>query len=908
MFCLNSISGRTLRIGLLLFALFANGATVTAAIPNIPPQLLAQLKNLSPSQQAAIARQYGIEIPGLGGALGGLDQNSTLGEPGDEIDVAERVQRMQLEQEIRAALAEEEGKELEEELERFGLGLFDRDVSTFAPVDDMPAPDSYRVGPGDSINLYMFGNEETDLTLTVSREGQLLLPRLGPLSVAGLTFAEVKKLIENRVASQLVGTDVVVSMGKLRAMDVFLAGDVFAPGSYSVSGLATVLQALYAGGGISEIGSLRDIQVKRRGEVVGRLDAYDILLRGDTSGDMRLASGDTVFVPTVSRLVTIDGEVKRPGIYEVLGSDTLGDALKMAGGLTASSYKQSASIERRLAEQSQVVRVQVNLTNPDDLQGSLYDGDSLFVAPIKNEIANEILLRGAVARPGGYAWEPNLRVSDLLGSIDDDLLAETDLSTGLVVRRTGQGLAIEVLGLNLGEAVASPGSDYDLALQPWDEVLVFALPYLNQSYQDLLAAKEDLDDEQTTMRSLEALEFGSENGLEKQFAQFDALKQERREAEEREKEEGDNEEDRFEDRSDLIEEVVFRLQAQAKQPSTTNIVEISGDVRLPGQYPLLADRRLDTLIALAGGFERSAYLESAEVSRLSFTPEGGVRIGTFKTPLNDRAEAGFELKPLDQVRISQIPNWSYGNAVDVTGAVAFPGTFPIEPGEMLSSVLARAGGVLPKGFPQGAVLIKVEAKKREKEQIERLIASIQRNAVAQSQTRENDDVVSGGTNIEKETEFLQTVLDSEASGRVVIDLEAILAGDSTADIQLEAGDSLHVPEFNNTISVIGEVRQPGAFKYQEELKITDYVDFAAGTSVRADNDEIYVVRANGSVERVQGRTPLLSFSRSNASELRPGDTIIVPVNEEYQPVLARYKEISTVVFQSIASLYPLFRL
>lgn len=905
MFCLDSISGGTVRIGLLLLALLVNAATVTAAIPNIPPQLLAQLKNMSPSQQAAIARQYGIEIPGLGGALSGSDQKSTLGEPGDEIDVAERVQRMQLEQEIRAKRAEEEGKELEEELERFGLGLFDRDVSTFAPVDDMPAPDSYRVGPGDSINLYMFGNEETDLTLTVSREGQLLLPRLGPLSVAGLTFAEVKKLIENRVASQLVGTDVVVSMGKLRAMDVFLAGDVFAPGSYSVSGLATVLQALYAGGGISEIGSLRDIQVKRRGEVVGRLDAYDILLRGDTSGDMRLASGDTVFVPTVSRLVTIDGEVKRPGIYEVLGSDTLGDVLKMAGGLTASSYKQSASIERRLTEQSQVVRVQVDLTNPNDLQGSLYDGDSLFVAPIKNEIANEILLRGAVARPGGYAWRPNLRISDLLGSIDDDLLAETDLSTGLVVRRTGQGLAIEVLALNLGEAVENPGSDFDLVLQPWDEVLVFALPYLNQSYQDLLAAKEGLDDEQTTMRSLEALELGSQDGLEKQFG---ALEQARREAEKREKKEGDKEEDRFEDRSDLIEEVVFRLQAQAKQPSTTNIVEISGDVRLPGQYPLLADRRLDTLIALAGGFERSAYLESAEVSRLSFTPEGGVRVGTFKTPLNDQAGAGFELKPLDQVRVSQIPNWSYGNAVDVTGAVTFPGTFPIKPGELLSSVLARAGGVLPKGFPQGAVLIKVEAKKREKEQIKQLVASIQRNTVAQSQTREDDGVVGDGRDLVKETEFLQTVLDSEASGRVVIDLEAIIAGDPTADIQLEAGDSLHVPEFNNTVSVIGEVRQPGAFKFEPDRDIKSYLEFAAGTSVRADKDEIYVVRANGSVERAQGRTPLLSFSRSPASKLRPGDTIVVPVNEEYLPVLARYKEVSTVVFQSIASLYPLFRL
>ena len=152
------------------------------------------------------------------------------------------------------------------------------------------------------------------------------------------------------------------------------------------------------------------------------------------------------------------------------------------------------------------------------------------------------------------------------------------------------------------------------------------------------------------------------------------------------------------------------------------------------------------------------------------------------------------------------------------------------------------------------------------------------------------------------------MLESDGSGRVVIDLEAVLAGDSRADIQLEAGDSLFIPEFSNTVTVIGEVRQPGAFKYNENLSVEGYVDAAAGTTVRADDKETYIVRANGSVDRLRTRAPLLSFSPTSASQLRPGDTIIVPVNEEYQPVLARYKEISTVVFQSIASLYPLFRL
>jgi protein involved in polysaccharide export with SLBB domain len=502
----------------------------------------------------------------------------------------------------------------------------------------------------------------------------------------------------------------------------------------------------------------------------------------------------------------------------------------------------------------------------------------MYVAAIKDEVSNQVLVRGAVARPGGYAWRPGLRVSDLLASVDEDLLAETDLSTGLVVRRTGKGLEIDVLGLNLDDAIINSGGESDLILRPRDEVLVFALPYLNDSYQELLDAKDE------TNADLEAFGEGEPEAI------------------------ADDKAERFEDRSVLVEEVVFRLQAQAKEPASTKVVEISGDVRLPGQYPLLADRGLETLIALAGGYENSAYLETAEVTRLAFTDEGGVRISTFKAPLGEGVEeGGFELQPLDRVRISQIPNWSYGDSVGVTGAVAFPGEFPIQPGEKLSGVLARAGGVLANGFPEGAVLIKASAQKRERAQIERLIASIQRNALAQTQTREGEAGLTPA-NVQTDIQFLESVLESDVSGRVVIDLGAIIGGNDDADIQLEAGDSLFIPEFNNTVSVIGEVRQPGAFKYDNELSITSYIDFAAGTTVRADDKETYVVRANGSVERVKVRAPLLSFTPTSASQLRPGDTIVVPVNEEYQPVLTRYKEISTVVFQSIASLYPLFRL
>ena len=855
-------------LGLVAFGNSFAVPQASAGIPDIPPAMLEQLKNMSPAQQAALARQYGFELPG-NGTFGEAD-SSTIGKPGEELTLDSRVQQRLVEEEVQRLLAQEEMEEaedLEEPLKRFGLELFDREISTFSPVDDMPAPDGYRVGPGDSINLYLYGNEEVDVTLSVNREGQLILPRLGPLSVAGLTFRQVKEVIEAKVASQLVATKAVVSLGKLRAITVFLAGDVFAPGSYSVSGLSTVLQVLYAGGGITEIGSLRNITVKRRGEVVATLDAYDILLRGDTSGDIRLASGDTVFVATAERLVSIDGEVKRPAIYETLPSDTLGDLLQMSGGISASGYAKSASIERRVPGQSLVSRVQVDLNNPKDLSQALFDGDRLVVGAIKEEIGNQVVLRGAVARPGGYAWFDGQRITDLVGNLDDDLLSETDLSTGLIVRRTGIGLEIEAIAFDLGKAITNRGAKADLLLQEKDEILIFALPYLNESYKALVDATSEIQAEKEESK--------------KEGSQYD--------------------------RAELIEEVVFRLEAQAKSPASTNVVDIAGDVRLPGRYPLLADRSLKALVALAGGFENSAFLDEAEVTRLSFDSRGSARIATFKVDIEAAVDDEFQLQPLDRVRVSRIPNWSYGDTVELTGSVVFPGDYPIVPGEMLSSVLSRAGGIAENGFPQGAILIKVEAKKREQEQLERLIGSIQRNVLAQSQTREQESGVSS-VDGQSDLEFFQGVLEKGAVGRVVIDLPAITAGNADADIQLEAGDTLFVPEFSNTISVIGEVRQPGNFRYESDRSVADYLDFAAGTTIRAQKKEIYVVRANGSVQRITMKQSLLSFTSARVNALQPGDTIVVPVNEEYQPTLARYREVSTVVFQSIASLYPLFRL
>jgi len=904
------------------------------------PQIIAQLQQLSPREQQALAKQYGFDLPqGLGGGNFQQADPGVVGEPGELIGVFDGSSRRLNDPDFisddpsRRRSRDLRGLEVDDELKRFGLNIFDREISTFSPVDDLPVPENYALGPGDSVSVLLYGKEQDELLLMVNRDGSLQFPRLGNINVAGLTFADLKAVIEERVKRQFVGTNAVVSIGKLRSINVFLAGEVIAPGSYSVSGLSTVTQVLYAAGGVTDIGTMRNIQVKRQGKAVVSFDMYDLLLRGNTSGDIRLSSGDTVFVPVMNSLVTVDGEVRRPALYETLPGESVGSLLEMAGGLSAQGYSRSASISRYESGAASRSRIQLDLDVEADLTGKVVDGDYLEVGRIKEDIQSEVTVRGAVARPGGFAWSDGLRISDLLGSVDDDLLGETDLNTGLIVRRTGQGLEVEALGFSLLEAIQFNGSDADLLLRPNDEVMIFSLPFVNDSYQKLKALAEHMSgrlrgDEQEGLSerlikqrdgSYKVAPIVKKSSLENEQGSEQKVRREEQRDGDYEAEPQYDYDYRYgyefefeeeEDRLDLVKEVVRRLEAQSSNPSMTNVVSVTGDVRMPGTYPLLQGRQLGQLIDLAGGFEASAFLDRAEVTRMSFGIDGTAILRTIVIPLKEvlNGQNEFELEARDQVQIKRIPNWSYGDVVEISGSVMFPGQYPIGPGESLSSILVRAGGLNQVAFAEGAVLIKTSAKKREQEQIRKLVASIQRNDIARSRTRENEEKVGAQSELAGREELIELLLDEDVGGRVVIDLPAILAGDRTADIQLQAGDSLFVPEFSDTVSVIGEVREPGTFRFQQDRTINDYVEYAAGASTRALTKEIYVVRANGGVERLGGGRKLFKFDSARSLGIRPGDTIVVPVNEDYQPTLTKYREVTTVVFNSIASLFPLFRL
>ncbi|MDH4073196.1 MAG: SLBB domain-containing protein, partial [Gammaproteobacteria bacterium] len=365
-----------------------------------------------------------------------------------------------------------------EALEPFGYDVFEPDATGLDPVITGPVPPDYVLGPGDSIRVQLFGNVNGIYEFEVTRDGILNLPEIGPVTVAGLPFSEFRADLNRRVSEMLIGTQVSVTMGQLRTIRVFVLGDVNQPGSYVVSSLATISSALYRSGGISRIGTLRDIQLKRSGDVVSRLDLYDLLLNGDTSNDSRLQPGDVIFVPPIGPQVSVSGAVKRPAIYEVRGNASIADVIRLAGGLEAEAYPDGARIERVDSGRQRIV-VSIDADAPDAASTHLRAGDVLVIPRVLPELEDTVTLAGHVHRPGPYQWRDGMRLTDLVGSLLE-LKPGADSDYVLVRREDPVTRRVSVTSANLTAALGDRRSQDNLVLWPRDTVHVFSLAFGRQ--------------------------------------------------------------------------------------------------------------------------------------------------------------------------------------------------------------------------------------------------------------------------------------------------------------------------------------------------------------------------------------------------------------------------------------------
>ena len=592
--------------------------------------LLGLLKGTEVETKVYVLDQTGaIALPDIGRiVLAGLNEQQASDRLGIEPGLKGRVVSLQL-------------LPVEPELSPFGYELFRGAAGGFAPVTDIPVPADYIIGPGDSVIVQLFGKENSQHDLTVTRDGTLLFPGIGPLSVAGLSFAQLQEEIRTRVQRQLSGVTASVTLGRIRSIRVFVLGDVETPGSYVVSGMSTLTHALFASGGVRPIGSLRDIQLKRNGRLVARLDLYDLLLRGNTAGDARLLPGDVIFVPPGGARAGIAGQVRRPAIYELKDERTVADLIALAGGLLPEAFPRRVQIER-IENNHRRILLDVDLTVAEGGRTAVQNGDVVRVQTVLDRFSHVVTLSGQVHRPGDYQWFPGMRLSDLLPSLAE-LQPLADARYLLVKRRDAVNRLVTLLDADLVAALDAAGGAADPLLQQEDEIHVFARdegraevirPWLalaevqsspdrprhtvivegmvhhpgeyplspDMTVSDLLRAAGGLTDRAYT--------------LAMELTRHSVVEGERREM----------------SRHNIDLAAVLSGDAASDVPLTAydqvvvrripswdeaGVIEIRGEVRFPGSYPVARGDRLSEVIRRAGGLTPEAYPRAAVFLRES---------------------------------------------------------------------------------------------------------------------------------------------------------------------------------------------------------------------------------------------------------------------------------------------------
>ncbi len=830
----------------------------------ITPEMVAQFQQMRPAEQQVIASQFGISLNQLQERIAGIALQSTgIGEvqtiqPPTKLSSEDRTQTAYEDQNEEVVVANADS--FMQPLPLFGADIFDAEISTFVPVDNAPIPTDYMLGPGDALAVQLYGNQNQSLNLTVDREGVVNFPDLGPISVAGLSFSGAQELLLNRVSEEMIGVRAAISLGRLRAINIFLAGEAANPGTYAVSALTTVTQALFVSGGISDIGSLRNIQIRRNNQTVGTFDLYDLLMRGDASSDLRLQSGDVVFIPTVGPVAQIDGAVRRPAAFELANGETLADLIAMAGGFRSNAYISDVLRRSYLVGGTQQLR-SLNLHETSAASILLSDGDGFLVSDSSSYIKNRITVHGAVTRPGPRGWEVGMRISDVFNSVTEDLNASTvDLNYSLIVRIKNTDRQIEVVQFNLGEAIKNPGSLADPELQAEDELLVFDLP-------DVMRSMEIEQDRELSLLDL----------LELEATQVET---------------GSS-------RTELLAPLIEKLRLQADREESVRLVNVLGNVKVPGTYPLTSNMTVSQLISAAGGLQDSA-VDQAELLRLSEQDGNILEVEKIELDLNtsvpNRSDLDFVLLSRDTLLIRTISDWNLEEQVTITGEVRFPGAYTIVPGDTIGDLLRRAGGLKDDAFIEGAVFTRDVLKEREAEQARQFARLIRDNFAARSMTQELIN-----TSFSEINEIASYFEDYEGSGRMVVDLDGIIAGDRSIDIELLSGDALHLPRRTEAVTVVGAVFHEGSHRYSPTLTVEGYLELSGGLVQRAQFRDVYVLKADGSVFIPSRERSLLRFPATDTL-LGPGDTIVAPVDTAYKDRWAVIKDITQIAYQAGVSL------
>ena len=711
-------------------------------------------------------------------------ENSTILESPKEISLFNRTRHIGKYQDISS------------DLKPFGYDFFHgASVKVLTERKDIPVALNYVIGPGDQVNILLWGRMSGQFSLTVDREGKISIPELGPLQVAGLTFDQMSKRLIDK-AGQIVGTNIDISMGSTRTIPVFVLGDVQRPGAYTIGALATITDALMLAQGPSSIGSMRRVELRRKEKVVAHFDLYDLFMRGDKSQDVVLQAGDVVFVPVTGPLVGIAGNVKRPAIYELKDKFDLQHVIDLAGGVIPSAYTQHMQVERIVKNEKQIVIDINDKTLALAKSFVIQDADLIKVFPIVDANDNAVYLNGNVKRPGKYAFQPGMRINNLISSTDD-LQKETFFDYALIRRESAPNREIVLIPFHLGRLLFQNDAAFNYELAPKDQIFIFQQnlfedkPFVivegeirgtsMQVIQD--GVKEETLDSKRDQMILTEL-----HAIKELLVKDDRLYIYTSKIEEVENE--------------IIAErrptpgalsyLQIELEKLGRPEITARLKKIEKRMQVIRRLELDGNMKVRDAILQAGGLTPNASLENGQIIRQYAKNEYRTSYFNVARAMADDPRDNLILQDGDQIIIHSIWEKNPKKSVFVAGDVTNPGTYQYTENMNVRDLVFKAGSVLDSAYLDEAEITSV------------------------------------------------TIMDGKLGQlkHKTINLRKAIEGDAAHNIPLAPNDRLHIKQIADyqkvrVVTLSGQISFPGKYPFKKGEKLSDIIERAGGFTPHA---------------------------------------------------------------------------
>jgi len=641
---------------------------------------------------------------------------------------------------------------------KYGYDFFSSTPTSLTAVGDLPLPNDYKISLRDQFTVILSGSKDAIFNLNVKLDGTILFPELGAISVVGLSLQEVKDKLSQLIEQSYIGVNIDVSMQNLSAKKITIVGAVKTPGTYLINPFSTITSALAYSGGVSEIGSLRDIKLIRNNKVVLSFDLYDLLIKGDRSKDLTLEAGDTLLIDAASKFVEISGAVKRPAIYEILEGETLEDIVDFALGFNQTANKTNISISFLDLKQSQIVK-----KNVSSLNQSLTNALSINVFNYLSEDKSDIQVLGAVKEPGFYSLSENERLEDLINNLE---FIDVYPWLAVIEQFDDDNLIKSSTLFNLND----PNTYRSIKLLPNSKIFFANIKTRNYTVSDMT--------------------------------------------------------------QDLINDYALRVNHQS----------LSYELPVYGRFSVIS------FVDLLG-------LDMSTVDE----------VATYISPLEDIVLVDdYKNMLLSAVKYHTISFRSPVNdliSVTITGAVDFPGTYTLQSDSTIQDLYNLVGNFKKEAFLEGIIFTRQSVRDRQLNAIKKSEEDLNKALLAS--TQKGEDI--GDINIIR---ALAETIEPENLGRIAGNFSP--QSSSSINTLLFDGDTLRVVKNPNTINVLGEVLNPTAFEFSKKLNVKSAIAKAGGFQDYADKQKVYVIKANGIVQRAKRNI----FTQNIL--LEPGDTIVVP--------------------------------